>query len=322
MKKNLLFLLIFSITSLFSLVVVADSKRQPSYQASKAQQALFLAITKNTTGRYVAVGEHGLILFSDDEGVSWSQAEVPVSITLTGVAFVNEKTVVAVGHDALILRSTDAAQTWQEVHYEPELEQSFLNLSFFDENNGVAVGAYGLYFQTLDGGESWESIYFETLDDPEFGLPHFYAINAIAEQQLVIIGEVGFIGKSEDGGESWQREESPYKGSFFNHFVTGDKQFVTGLRGHIFSRTSDSAWKKLNTKTTSSINGMAKNSDGEVIAFGMDGVILSISKDDQVVFNQRTDRKPIAAAVGSEGGFIIAGESGLSRVYANGQDMK
>ena len=70
-----------------------------------------LAITR-AGARLVAVGERGSILLSDDSGVSWRQAKVPVSVTLTAVQFPNAKAGWAVGHLGVVLHSADGGETW------------------------------------------------------------------------------------------------------------------------------------------------------------------------------------------------------------------
>ena len=62
--------------------------------------------------RIVAVGQRGHILYSDDAGKSWRQAEVPVSSDLVAVSFPNATNGWAVGHDGVVLRTTDAGVTW------------------------------------------------------------------------------------------------------------------------------------------------------------------------------------------------------------------
>jgi photosystem II stability/assembly factor-like uncharacterized protein len=64
--------------------------------------------------RLVAVGEYGGILYSDDQGVSWNQAQVPVQVTLTAVHFPSALKGWAVGHDAVILHSEDGGETWHK----------------------------------------------------------------------------------------------------------------------------------------------------------------------------------------------------------------
>ena len=62
--------------------------------------------------RLVAVGDYGNILYSDDNGASWRQAEVPVQVMLTAVDFVDAEYGWTVGHDAVILHTQDGGETW------------------------------------------------------------------------------------------------------------------------------------------------------------------------------------------------------------------
>lgn len=78
----------------------------------KAPQALLLDITR-AGERLVAVGERGIVVFSDDAGSHWTQARVPTTQMLTSVCFANPHSGWAVGHDGLILHSGDGGATWQ-----------------------------------------------------------------------------------------------------------------------------------------------------------------------------------------------------------------
>ena len=63
--------------------------RQPALKTSKLAGAAMLASAK-AGRRLVCVGERGLVIYSDDGGATWQQADVPVSVTLTAVQFVTE----------------------------------------------------------------------------------------------------------------------------------------------------------------------------------------------------------------------------------------
>jgi photosystem II stability/assembly factor-like uncharacterized protein len=66
----------------------------------------------NTGTRLVAVGERGHILYSDDDGRNWVQADVPVSVTLTAVYFPSPEKGWAVGHDGVVLHTEDGGKSW------------------------------------------------------------------------------------------------------------------------------------------------------------------------------------------------------------------
>ena len=62
--------------------------------------------------RIIAVGDYGVVVFSDDEGASWAQGSVPVSVTLTAVDFATPEKGWAVGHDSVIIHSSDGGKAW------------------------------------------------------------------------------------------------------------------------------------------------------------------------------------------------------------------
>lgn len=77
-----------------------------------AHRALLLDVC--TAGdRLVAAGEHGIILYSDDNGKNWQQSQVPTRQMLTGVYFADAELGWAVGHDGLILSSDDGGKNWR-----------------------------------------------------------------------------------------------------------------------------------------------------------------------------------------------------------------
>jgi photosystem II stability/assembly factor-like uncharacterized protein len=84
----------------------------PALQDARTLNGLMLDIAA-AGSRLVAVGEYGAILYSDDAGISWRQAEVPVQVTLTALDFPTPTMGWAVGHDAVILHTADAGETWQ-----------------------------------------------------------------------------------------------------------------------------------------------------------------------------------------------------------------
>lgn len=85
--------------------------RQPALITPKALGAAMLTVVR-AGARLVAAGERGTVLWSDDQGKTWQQAEVPVQATLTALRFVDDRTGWAVGHMGVVLRSDDGGQTW------------------------------------------------------------------------------------------------------------------------------------------------------------------------------------------------------------------
>ena len=110
-----------ALASLFCLLSVTagasaqlpDLLELPAEPSASALKHLILDIA-SAGDRLVAVGEYGNILYSDDQGISWRQAQVPVQVTLTAVHFPTANKGWAVGHDAVILHSEDTGETWRK----------------------------------------------------------------------------------------------------------------------------------------------------------------------------------------------------------------
>ncbi len=85
--------------------------RPPALITPLASHVVLLGIAR-AGSRHVAVGERGIIVLSDDDGRSWRQAVVPVSVTLTAVTFPTAAQGWAVGHSGAILHSDDGGTHW------------------------------------------------------------------------------------------------------------------------------------------------------------------------------------------------------------------
>ncbi len=158
----------------------------PADYSNAPSRVPLLAVTR-AGNRLVSVGQRGHILYSDDGGTHWRQAEVPVSSDLTAVYFPTPNEGWAVGHDGVVLHSADGGIHWERqldgrqigqlmldyyaAHPQPDnatwLEQArrfkeegadkpFLDLWFSDANEGFVVGAFNLILHTRDGGRTWE----------------------------------------------------------------------------------------------------------------------------------------------------------------------
>jgi hypothetical protein len=97
---------------LVSAAASADYQFSGAVQVRELQKRTLSDIA-HTNGSLVAVGERGLIIVSRDGGLSWTQASVPVSATLTAVDFATDEKGWAVGHAGTILHSSDGGATWQ-----------------------------------------------------------------------------------------------------------------------------------------------------------------------------------------------------------------
>ncbi|WP_225422537.1 WD40/YVTN/BNR-like repeat-containing protein [Pseudomonas huaxiensis] len=294
--------------------------------SAKADKSLLLDLAK-AGSRLVMVGDRGHILFSDDQGATWTQAKVPSRQLLTAVTFVDDKHGWAVGHDAQILASTDGGATWTKQFEDLSREAPLLDVWFQDTQHGVAIGAYGAILETTDGGQHWQDI-SERLDNPD-GL-HLNGIAQIKDAGLFIVGEQGTMFRSSDAGQTWQKVESPYEGSFFGAIGTAQPQTLLayGLRGNLY-RSSDfgDTWQQISLKATRGTLEFGLSSatlldDGSLVLVGNGGTVLR-SSDDGVTFSvfNRADRLALAGASGlPDGNLILVGQGGAHFAAATGAE--
>ncbi|HEX4879644.1 MAG TPA: hypothetical protein VFV39_07360 [Limnobacter sp.] len=79
-----------------------------------AKRSLLLDVER-VGNKLVAAGEFGQILSSTDQGETWTPGKVPVSITITSVAFANDALGYAVGHDGVVLKTEDGGANWTKL---------------------------------------------------------------------------------------------------------------------------------------------------------------------------------------------------------------
>jgi photosystem II stability/assembly factor-like uncharacterized protein len=255
--------------------------------------------------RTVAVGERGIVVFSDDGGRSWLQSATPTSVTLTTVRFADAQRGWAIGHGAVVLATEDGGKTWArrlDGRRVPQIvleaarasgdakavqdaerlqtdgpDKPLLDLLVIDAQRLLAVGAYGIALGSEDGGKTWAS-WMPRLPNPK-GL-HIYTAR-LRGKTLLLAGEQGLVMQSIDGGINFRRVETPYKGSFFTAELPSDQVIVlAGLRGTVL-RSADSGanWSPLTTPMPVSITASALTSDGRVLAANQAGFVMALQGD-------------------------------------------
>jgi photosystem II stability/assembly factor-like uncharacterized protein len=281
-----------------------DPLDRPASSIRNLAGAHFNGVT--TAGeRLVAVGARGLIAFSDDDGVSWSQAASPVSSDLLAVHFPTALQGWAVGHEGVILHSVDSGETWTKqfdgnaantmltahfaklaaagdptaasfqdgvkLNYQDGPEQALMGVWFADEKNGVAVGTFGTLFATDDGGNSWES-WMERADNPE--LLHYMAISG-SGHDIYIASERGTVFKFDLLTQGSTRLETGYAGSFFSIKATPGMIVAAGLRGSVYKSTDDgTTWASIPTGMNVAVSDVQSLPDGRFLLASVDGSVV------------------------------------------------
>lgn len=311
------------------LPVQAESQAQVfAVESAKAQHSLLLDVSR-AGARLVAVGDRGHILFSDDNGASWTQAKVPTRQLLSAVYFVSPQKGWAVGHDAQILHTADGGQTWSLQFEDLEREAPLLDVWFQNEQHGLAVGAYGALLETTDGGQNWEDV-SDRLDN-EDGY-HLNAIAAIKDSGLFVVGEMGGMFRSADWGATWETVKGPYEGSLFGVSSNGVSAgvLVMGLRGHLFRSVDFGGnWEQIelsagNGPLEFGLSSASLLDDGSLAVVGHGGSVLK-SGDAGRSFGvvNRSDRLSLSAvSATADGKLVLVGQGGVLVASPTGTDLE
>ncbi len=340
MKASLVALLLAALLG----APVARAEQAPDSPAAEharlAAHSLLIALAA-AGERLVAVGDRGGIVFSDDRGRSWVQADfVPTQALLTGVCFFDAQHGLAVGHDEVILATADAGRSWKRTHYAPEAQQPLLDVWCGTGGRAIAVGAYSTYLTSEDGGGTWAARKFTpTPREPRAkearaaaasasdegqagGGYHLNRIVAATPTRLYIAAEAGHLYRSDDAGASWLELTSPYHGSFFGVLpLAGNAVLAFGLRGNLYrSDDAGASWQKIDSGTVQLLDGAARFDDGGVAVVGLSGVLL-VSHDDGHSFtlDQQSDYTGLSAimSIGSDE-LAVVGDGGVRVIALHG----
>lgn len=272
---------------------------RPAAIVAHARQASMLALA-HAGRRIVAVGAHGIVLLSDEQGKNWRQAsKVPLDVTLTSVSFVNEKEGWAVGHAGVVLHTQNGGEHWEIQRSTPQQDRPLFAVHFFDASHGVAVGLWSLVLTTSDGGRQWSERQLAAPPGSSRADLNLFGLFAGTGQTLYAAAEKGYVLQSSDRGQNWSYLATGYGGSFWTGTVLADGALlVGGLRGALY-RSSDAGqhWSRIGTGSTASITGIARTGSARgVLAVGQDGLLLR-SEDDGVSFRAgyRQDRLSLNA---------------------------
>ncbi len=180
------------------------------------------------------VGDGGIILRTQDGGVTWQKQVSPTNKNLYSVYFTDNSNGWAVGDDGTIIRTMDGSN-WQIIS-SPIQGRRLRCVNFYGFNNGWAVGDLGtiLYWN----GTEWKKQESPTTQ-------HLYAVDFINNSEGWAVGDGGTILYTNNGGNKWEKKPSGttniLRGVYFlnsnNGWIIGDG-IVLHKYGEGFERQS------------------------------------------------------------------------------------
>lgn len=239
--------------------------------------------------RLFTVGERGLIAYSDDNGVSWQQAEVPVSATLTAITFTDSGQGWAVGHGGTILRSDDGGESWETVFdgrqaneqflawakiNKQRLEQELADLEAQEEPDAMAIE---------DASYAVEDALF-ALDDAEVAVETgpadpFLDVLFVDDAIGIAVGAYNMLYRTDDGGDTWKLTIDSVDNSYRYHLYSiaedpDGRLHISGEAGLLFySDDKGKTWTRTEDVYDGSLFALLAGPDA-VLAIGLRGNVF------------------------------------------------
>jgi photosystem II stability/assembly factor-like uncharacterized protein len=254
----------------------------------KAATSLLLDIAA-AGERLVAVGERGHILYSGDGGESWTQAQVPTSVMLTRVFFLNERTGWAVGHDGNILLSTDGGVNWT-LQRDGVTDQAQINEGRVARARGrlaelkerlppVPEDGREALLEALEQAQLELETALEILDEPVYA-PPLMDIWFADESRGWASGAYGVLLHTANGGRDWGDWSHKAGNPDELHFngVAGDGEgnlYLASEWGYVFrSGNGGETWYPMETGYEGSFFGVVVDpATGSAFAYGLLGTV-------------------------------------------------
>lgn len=293
----------------------------PALKTDLALEGLLLDIAHDGE-RLVVVGEAGHILFSDDNGLSWVHADVPVSLAITAVAFAGPEQVWATAHHGYLLRSTDSGTSWQVKLTGSDVAR----LSVGAIERRVAELQVMVDNAQPDAREELQWV----LDDAMFALDEASAaiddgmttplLNVwfANDRDGYVLGAYGIFLRTRDGGDTWtvegNRLENPDNYHLYDIARTpSGTVIVVGEAGTLLRSPDDgNEWERVDATYTGSYFGAVAANDDSLLIYGLRGNVFR-SVDQGVTWTQveTGDRRTLmCGAAGDDGSVILAGSAG------------
>jgi photosystem II stability/assembly factor-like uncharacterized protein len=300
-------------------VQVADVLRMPAPASARAERAMLPALAL-AGQRLVAAGEHGIIVYSDNNGARWTQAQVPVSVTLTALHFTDAQHGHAVGHDGAILATSDGG-----AHWNLQLDGLAINAMMLAEARQIADRAHAALERAVDKKAAQAAV-----DRADNALADAEAAGKFGPSRPLLavwfrnasegwaVGAYGQALHTRDGGAHWlsaaSRIPNP-EGLHYNAISQGadGTLLIAGEGGKVYrSADAGASWEVSDTGYNGQLYGVVQAAPDALLAYGFGGHVLRSVDGGRnwTALPQTAKHSLIGAASAADGALLLVARDG------------
>ncbi len=226
-----------------------------------------------------AVGKNGLIMYTNNGGISWDIQHKDSDKMFWSIFFIDENEGWAVGWSD-IYHTTDKGENWEKQN-RPFVIGDMLDVYFINPDTGWIVGTYNIILKTVDGGEHWTRI----MNHYNSSLSAFMSVCFVDEMKGYVVGgetffQGGIILITNDGGLTWTDSSPPDCDGFQRVLVIDSLEaWVCGF-GSELHKTDDGGqtWTNMNNSYYNSISDIFFFNDNNGILLSGTSVRLTFDK--------------------------------------------
>lgn len=250
------------------------------FATGKVVQSIVAFPISDTVTRFLAAqmfvnGTQGLVAYSDDNGASWSTANVGGATAGHGAVdsgalfALDQSHIWLASSKGYIYFSSDGGITWTAQTSGSLSAVDLHAVSFIDENSGMAVGASDIVLFSSDGGTTWELATVTGSSD---------ILNCVAPSgNFWWVGTAGGdLYYTRDSGTTWTQRRFSGDGAgevtdiaFANDLIGYALHNTAGPVGSIFVTINGGySWKAITTPTNTGLNALSIADMNTVYAVG------------------------------------------------------
>jgi photosystem II stability/assembly factor-like uncharacterized protein len=293
----------------------------PALQTEAASDGLILDATTDGQ-RALIVGEQGHILYSDDNGTSWTHAQVPVSLAITAVTFCGSNCAWATAHDGVLLRSTDHGQSWQTkltgvdiARLSADAAEAMVEQLQAEIEQAAPDSLEELEWALEDAQFAFEDASASIDDGVTSPLLDVWFEN---ERSGYALGAYGILLHTRDGGSTWHlisdRLDNPDKYHLYGIARSVSGTLVVAGEAGTLLRSTDGGenWDRLTSPYQGSFFGIVAAHDGGLLTFGLRGNVFRSTDDGDTWSAIATgdERTLLSGVTQSDGTIVLAGSAG------------